>query len=140
MEKFIQAIADRDFDTATKELENIANCFGFYHKVPELVDALQPCWVNAVEYCNAFLKAMAQRYPDGRDEKSIGIAKAILDEVDVASSRESDIAVRSRIVGGSMHPTVMQQAAQVVFCVLGKQGTIPAHLMPYKDWWRMPLI
>ena len=140
MEKFIQAIADADFETATKELEGMANCFGFYHRVLEIAEALEPYRANAVEFCGAFLKTMVQRYPDGRDEKSIGIAKSILDEVTIESSREADSAVRSRIVEASMHPTVMQQAAQVVFYFLDQQGMVPDRLKPYKDWWRMPLI
>lgn len=140
MEKFIQAIVDRDFETATKELEGMANSFGFYHEVPEIAEALEPYRADAVEFCGAFLKAMVQRYPDGRDEKSIGIAKTILDEITLESSRQADSAVRSRIVEASMHPTVMQQAAQLVFCVLGQYEMIPERLKTYRDWWRMPLI
>ena len=140
MEKFIQAIADADFETATKELEGMANSFGFYHKVLEIAEALGPYRANAVEFCGAFLKAMVQRYPDGRDEKSIGVAKTLLDEVTIESSRQADQAVRSRIVDASMHPTVMQQAAQVAFYFLDQQGMVPERLKPYKDWWRMPLI
>lgn len=140
MEVFVQAVADGNYDLAIMELESKANCFGFYHDVPKIAEALEPYPENAVEFCGAFLKAMAQRYPDGRDEKSIGIAKAILDEIDIPTGYDADRAVRTKIVGGSMHPTVMQQAAQLVFYVLAQLAVIPESFKVCDTWWRMPLI
>lgn len=140
MEVFVQAIADGNYDLAIMELESKANCFGFYHDVPKIAEALELYPINAIEFSTAFLKAMVQRFPDGRDEKSIGIAKEFLEQVNPTTGMEADVALRRRIVGASMHPTVMQQAAQLAFYVLGQFNLVPESIRVCDTWWRMPLI
>jgi len=144
MEKFIEALKQRAWAQATKELDSEANSFGFARRVPEIAQQIEDTQVGeeAYNFSVAFVLAMAQRYPDGRDEKSIGLAKKLiafglrLEEGQEEVLKE----VSLRVVRGSMHPTVMQQAAQLAFYILGSNGAVPEELKEDSAWWRMPLI
>lgn len=144
MEKFIECLKNRAYALATKELDSLANSFGFGRKVPDMVQAIEDAGVGeeAYNFSVAFVLAVAQRYPDGRCEQSVGIAKKLianglgLEEDQQGILKE----VSLRVVGGSMHPTVMQQAAQLAFYFLDTTGNIPSEVKDCKSWWRMPLI
>lgn len=145
MEKVIEMLKQRAWSLATKELESVANSFGFARYVPEYAQELEDAGVGEEAYVffTAFVLAMAQRYPDGRCEDSIRMAKKLIANGlgldDPSPLRE----VEMRLIGASMHPTVMQQAAQLAFYFLDTCGEVPEEIKvdtDYKTWWRMPLI
>lgn len=144
MEKFIECLKARAYALATKELDSEANCFGFARRVPEIAQAIEDAQVGeeAYNFSVAFVLAMAQRYPDGRDEKSIGLAKKLIASgLGLEEGQEGILKeVSLRVVRGSMHPTVMQQAAQLAFYILDSNGAVPEELKEDSAWWRMPLI
>ena len=127
MEKVIEMLKQRAWSLAVKELENVANSFSFSKYVPEYAQQLEDAGVGEEAYVlfTAFVLTMVQRYPDGRCEDSIRM--------------EGEMRGR----GASMHPTVMQQAAQLAFYFLDTCGAVPEEIKvdtDYKTWWRMPLI
>ena len=145
MEKVIEMLKQRAWSLAVKELENVANSFSFSRYVPEYAQQLEDAGVGEEAYVlfTAFVLTMVQRYPDGRCEDSIRMAKKIvangLGLDDPAPLKE----VEMRVIGASMHPTVMQQAAQLAFYFLDTCGAVPEEIKvdtDYKTWWRMPLI
>lgn len=144
MEKFIECLKDRAYSLATKELDCRANSFGFGRKVPEIAQAIEDAEAGeqAYNFSVAFIQAMSERYPDGRCEKSVNLAKKLiasgvgLEEDQGGILRE----VSLRVVGGSMHPTTMQQAAQLAFYILDANGEVPEVLKEDSSWWKMPLI
>lgn len=144
MEKFIEYLKARAYALATKELDSEANSFGFARRVPEIAQAIEDAQAGeeAYNFSVAFVLAMAQRYPDGRDEKSIGLAKKLIASgLGLEEGQEGILKeVSLRVVRGSMHPTVMQQAAQLAFYFLDSKGLIPAEVKDCDTWWRMPLI
>lgn len=144
MERFIECLKQKAWALATKELDSEANSFGFSRRVPEIAQQLEDAEVGeeAYNFSVAFVLAMAQRYPDGRDEKSIGLAKKLIASgLGLEEGQEGILKeVSLRVVRGSMHPTVMQQAAQLAFYILDSNGAVPAELKDCETWWRMPLI
>ena len=144
MDKFIECLKEESYSLAAKELDREANSFTFGRRVPEIAQQIEDAQVGkeAYNFSVAFVLAMVQRYPDGRDEKSIGLAKKIiasglgLGEIPERVLKE----VSLRVVGASMHPTVMQQAAQLAFYILDLNGAVPEELKEDRSWWRMPLI
>lgn len=144
MEKFIEYLKQKAYALATAELDKLANSFTFRRDVPEIAQAIEDAQVGeeAYNFSVAFVLAMAQRYPDGRDEKSIGLAKKLiecglgLEDEHVGILRE----VSLRVIQGSMHPTVMQQAAQLAFYILDSNGAVPEDIKADSSWWKMPLI
>lgn len=144
MEKFIEYLKERAWSMATKELDSAANSFGFARRVPEIAQAIEDAQVGeeAYNFSVAFVLAMTQRYPDGRDEKSIGLAKKLIDSgLGLEEGQEGILLeVSLRVVRGSMHPTVMQQAAQLAFYILDSNGAVPDELKEDSSWWKMPLI
>lgn len=144
MEKFIECLEARAYALATKELDSLANNFGFASRVPKIAQEIEDAQVGeeAYNFSVAFVLAMAQRYPDGRDEKSIGLAKKLIASgLGLEEGQEGILKeVSLRIVRGSMHPTVMQQAAQLAFYILDSNGAVPEELKEGSAWWRMPLI
>lgn len=141
MDKFIEALKQKTWAIANKELDSTANCFGFARIVPETVDKLtSECPEEAEVFFTAFVLAMAQRMPDGRSEKSIGFARRLVLAGLEGLNDKTDYEVGLRIKTGQMHPTVMQQAAQLAFYFLDTRGKVPAGLKDCDTWWRMPLI
>ena len=144
MEKFIEALKQRAWAQAAKELDSEANSFGFARRVPDVAQQVEDAQVGeeAYNFSVAFVLAMAQRYPDGRDEKSIGLAKKLIASgLGLEEGQEEVLKeVSLRVVRGSMHPTVMQQAAQLAFYILGSNGAVPDEIKDCDTWWRMPLI
>lgn len=144
MEKFIECLKARAYALATKELDSEANSFGFARRVPEIAQEIEDAQVGeeAYNFSVAFVLAMAQRYPDGRDEDSIGLAKKLIASgLGLEEGQEGILKeVSLRVVKGSMHPTVMQQAAQLAFYILDSNGMVPEELKDGDTWWRMPLI
>lgn len=147
-EKFIEYVKDGAYALACMRLDRIANSFGFSRAVPKIVEQLyEQCPENAEYFCMAFVIAVAKRYADGRCVKSVETAKLLLTagwEQNAAGVKEALAQIELRVTGGSMHPTVMQQAAQVAFCYLNECGLVnPIKNNPeleLRDWWRMPLI
>ena len=144
MDKFIECLKEESYSLAAKELDREANSFTFGRRVPEIAQQIEDAQVGeeAYKFSVAFVLAMAQRYPDGRDERSIELAKKLiasglgLEEGQAGILKE----VSLRVVRGSMHPTVMQQAAQLAFYILDSNGAVPEELKEDSAWWRMPLI
>lgn len=144
MDKFTECLKNKEYAMASKELEESANCFGFAKKVPDMVQDIENAEAGeeAYTFCVAFIIAMSKRYPDGRCEGSVGFARRLLESGlelndDTANAYRE---VERRVVGCSMHPTVMQQAAQFVFYFLDTVGAVPGELKENRSWWRMPLI
>ena len=144
MEKFIEYLKQKAYALATAELDKLANSFTFRRDVPVIAQAIEDAQVGeeAYNFSVAFVLAMAQRYPDGRDEKSIGVAKKLIASgLGLEEGQEGILKeVSLRVVGASMHPTVMQQAAQLAFYILDSNEAVPDSIKEDSAWWRMPLI
>lgn len=144
MEKFIEYLKQKAYALATAELDKLANSFSFRRDVPVIAQAIEDAQVGeeAYNFSVAFVLAMAQRYPDGRDEKSIGVAKKLIEcGLGLEEGQEGILKeVSLRVVGGSMHPTVMQQAAQLAFYILDSNEAVPDSIKEDSAWWVMPLI
>ena len=144
MEKFIEYLKQKAYALATAELDKLANSFTFRRDVPVIAQAIEDAQAGAEAYnfSVAFVLAMAQRYPDGRDEKSIELAKKLIASgLGLEEGQEGILKeVSLRVVGASMHPTVMQQAAQLAFYILDSNEAVPDSIKEDSAWWRMPLI
>ena len=144
MEKFIEYLKQKAYALATAELDKLANSFSFRRDVPEIAQAIEDAQVGeeAYNFSVAFVLAMAQRYPDGRDEKSIGLAKKLIEcGLGLEEGQEEILKeVGLRVVRGSMHPTVMQQASQLAFYILDSNEAVPDSIKEDDRWWIMPLI
>lgn len=144
MEKFIEYLKQKAYALATAELHKLANSFSFRRDVPEIAQAIEDAQAGeeAYNFSVAFVLAMAQRYPDGRDEKSIGLAKKLIEcGLGLEEGQEEILKeVGLRVVRGSMHPTVMQQASQLAFYILDSNGAVPEDIKEDDRWWIMPLI
>lgn len=144
MEKFIEYLKEHAWSMAMKELDSMANSFGFARRVPEIAQAIEDAQVGeeAYDFSVAFVLAMAKHYVDGRCEKSVELAKKLTPAVLELEEKLVEIykEVSLRVIGGSMHPTVMQQAAQLAFYILDSNGAIPDELKEDSSWWKMPLI
>lgn len=141
MDSFIQCLKSEAWSLAANNLDRNANCFGFARIVPETAEKLNAeCPDEAVTFFKAFILQMAQSFPDGRNEKSVGIARKLvglgLESVNLAANYEVGLRVKT----GLMHKTVMQQAAQLAFYFLDSKGLIPDEIKDCDTWWRMPLI
>lgn len=141
MDTFIEQLKANAWALATKELDSNANCFGFARIVPETAEKLNAeCPDEAVTFFKAFTLQMAQSFPDGRNEKSVGVARKLvglgLESTNLAANYEVGLRVKT----GLMHKTVMQQAAQLAFYFLDSKGLIPDEIKDCDTWWRMPLI
>lgn len=144
MEKFIECLKSRAYSLATKELDCLANTFGFGRRVPEIAQAVEDAEVGeqAYNFSVAFIQAMSKRYPDGRCEKSVNLANKLIESGVGLEEDQGGILreVSLRVVGWSMHPTTMQQAAQLAFYILDVNGEVPEVLKEDSSWWKMPLI
>ena len=144
MEKFIEYLKQKAYALATAELDKLANSFSFRRDVPVIAQAIEDAQAGeeAYNFSVAFVLAMAQRYPDGRDEKSIGVAKKLIEcGLGLEEGQEGILKeVSLRVVGASMHPTVMQQAAQLAFYILDSNEAVPDSIKEDDRWWIMPLI
>lgn len=141
MEKFIECLKAKAWALATKELDSNANCFGFARTVPETVERLNAeCPDEAETFFTAFITQMAQSCPDGRNEKSVGIARKLVLLGIESDNSNANYEVGMRVRTGNMHKTVMQQAAQLAFCFLDSKGLVPDEIKDCNTWWRMPLI
>ena len=144
MEKFIEYLKQKAYALATAELDKLANSFSFRRDVPVIAQAIEDAQAGeeAYNFSVAFVLAMAQRYPDGRDEKSIGLAKKLIEcGLGLEEGQEGILKeVSLRVVGASMHPTVMQQAAQLAFYILDSNEAVPDSIKEDDRWWIMPLI
>lgn len=144
MEKFIEYLKRKAYALATAELDKLANSFSFRRDVPVIAQAIEDAQAGeeAYNFSVAFVLAMAQRYPDGRDEKSIGVAKKLIASgLGLEEGQEGILKeVSLRVVGASMHPTVMQQAAQLAFYILDSNEAVPDSIKEDDRWWIMPLI
>lgn len=144
MEKFIEYLKQKAYALATAELEKLANSFTFKRDVPVIAQAIEDAQAGeeAYNFSVAFVLAMAQRYPDGRDEKSIELAKKLIASgLGLEEGQEGILKeVSLRVVGASMHPTVMQQAAQLAFYILDSNEAVPDSIKEDDRWWIMPLI
>lgn len=141
MEKFIEALKQKAWALANKELDLTANRFGFARVVPEAVEALSTeCPDEAETFFTAFVVEMAQSIPDGRNEKSVGLARRLVSLGLESDSPNANYEIGLRVRTGQMHKTVMQQAAQLAFYYLDTRGRIPEEVKNCDTWWRMPLI
>lgn len=141
MERFIECLKAKAWALATKELDSNANSFGFARIVPETVEKLNAeCPDEAETFFTAFITQMAQSCPDGRNEKSVDIARKLVLLGIESDSPNANYEVGMRVRTGNMHKTVMQQAAQLAFFFLDSKGLIPEEIKDCKTWWRMPLI
>lgn len=135
MEKFIKCLKNRKFQEATYALKVDANRFGYTSLVPDKVSKLQiECLSEAEEWSVAFIKALAAKpYVDGRCEKCVNTAKMLV--YAGLTLEDSD----AKIELYDLHPTIMQQMAQVAFLFVETIGIIK-YPSENKDWWKMPLI
>lgn len=141
MEKFIECLKAKAWALATKELDSNANCFGFARTVPETVERLNAeCPDEAETFFTAFITQMSQSCPDGRNEKSVGIARKLVLQGVESDNPNANYEVGMRVRTGNMHKTVMQQAAQLAFYFLDSKGLVPDEIKDCNTWWRMPLI
>lgn len=141
MEKFIECLKAKAWALATKELDSNANCFGFARTVPETVERLSAeCPDEAETFFTAFITQMAQSCPDGRNEKSVGIARKLVLLGVESDNPNANYEVGMRVRTGNMHKTVMQQASQLAFYFLDSKGLVPDEIKDCNTWWRMPLI
>lgn len=141
MEKFIECLKQKAWALANKELDNAANSFGFARIVPETVEKLNAeCSDEAETFFMAFVFEMSQSCPDGRNEKSVGLARKLVSLGLESVNPNANYEVGLRVKTGQMHKTVMQQAAQLAFYFLDSKGLIPEEVKDCDTWWRMPLI
>lgn len=141
--KFLEYLKAKAYAMANQELDSIANCFGFAREVPEIAEAMrEQAPDEAQNFCIAFVVALSQKHPDGRNEDCVRMAKRlVLAGVELEEDRGGILyEVGGRIRTGYMHPTVMQQAAQLVFYYLDGDGMVPEDIKVDSRWWRMPLI
>lgn len=144
MDKFIDYLKQGAWAAAAGELDKMANSFSFRRDVPVIAQAIEDAQVGeeAYTFSVAFVLAIARRSVDGRCEKSHFVAKQLIegglglqpDQVNVL--RE----VQLKVVDNWMHPTVMQQAAQLAFFILDSNGAVPEDIKADERWWVMPLI
>ena len=141
---FIKYLEAKAYAMANKELDLIANCFGFAREVPEIAKAMQEQAPDAAHnFCTAFVVALSQKVPDGRNERCVQKAKSlVLHGVGLEEDQGGILyEVGGRIRTGYMHPTVMQQAAQLVFYYLDLCGEVDESVKGDDAyWWWMPLI
>ena len=140
---FIAYLKAKAYAMANRELDGIANVYGFAREVPEIAEAMREQAPDAAQnFCTAFVVALSQKVPDGRNEDCVRMAKRlVLAGVELEEDQEGILfEVGGRIRTGYMHPTVMQQAAQLVFYYLDGDGMVPDSLKVDSKWWRMPLI
>lgn len=141
MERFIECLKGQTWALATKELDSEANRFGFARIVPEVVEKINAeCPDKAEMFFAAFVVEMAQSIPDGRNEKSVGLARKLVSLGLESHSPNANYEIGLRVRTGQMHKTVMQQAAQLAFYFLDTRGLIPEEVKDCDTWWRMPLI
>lgn len=144
MEKFLTALKDKAWALATGQLETLANSFSFRREVPKVYEAAEAQQLGEELYLFsvAFVLAIAQRHPDGRNEKCVGLAKQfVTDGLGIAKEDvDALLGVEHHLAATWMHPTVMQQAAQLAFYTLAQAGTVPTIVSEDKQWWTMPLI
>lgn len=141
MERFIECLKEKAWALAAKELDINANSFVFARIVPETVEKLNAeCPDEAETFFRAFIASMAQSCEDGRNEKSVGIARRLVLLGLESDNTNANYEVGMRVRTGNMHKTVMQQAAQLAFCFLDSKGLVPDELKDCETWWRMPLI
>jgi hypothetical protein len=141
--KFLEYLKAKAYAMANQELDSIANCFGFAREVPEIAEAMrEQAPDEAQNFCIAFVVALSQKVPDGRNEDCVRMAKRlVLAGVGLEEDQGGILyEVGGRIRTGYMHPTVMQQAAQLVFYYLDQDGMVPEDIKVDSRWWRMPLI
>lgn len=142
-EQFLEYLAARAYAMANKELDSIANVYGFAREVPEIAQAMrEQAPDQALAFCTAFVVALSQKNPDGRNEMCVRVARRlVLHGVELEEDQGGVLfEVGGRIRTGYMHPTVMQQAAQLAFYYLDQEGMVPDNIKDDSKWWRMPLI
>lgn len=141
---FIEYLKAKAYAMANKELEGIANAYGFHREVPEIAQAMrEQAPDQATAFCTAFVVALSRKVPDGRNEDCVRMAqRLVLSGVGIEEDQEGVLfEVGGRIRSGQMHPTVMQQAAQLVFYYLDGDGMVSDDIKGgLRDWYRMPLI
>ena len=140
---FIKYLKEKAYAMANQELDRIANCFGFAREVPELAEAMREQAPDAAQnFCTAFVVALSEKVPDGRNEACVRKAQhLVLHGVGLEEDQGGILyEVGGRIRTGYMHPTVMQQAAQLAFYYLDLCGEVDEELKGDDRWWRMPLI
>lgn len=140
---FIEYLKAKAYAMANKELDSIANVYGFAREVPEIAEAMREQAPDAAQnFCTAFVVALSQKVPDGRNEDCVRMAKRlVLAGVELEEDQDGILyEVGGRIRTGYMHPTVMQQAAQLAFYYLDLCGEVDEKLKEDSKWWRMPLI
>lgn len=141
MERFIECLKEKAWALAAKELDCNANSFVFARIVPETTEKLNAeCPDEAETFFIAFITQMAQSCPDGRNEKSVGLARKLMSLGLESVNPSANYEVGMRVKTGQMHKTVMQQAAQLAFYFLDSKGLIPEEVKDCDTWWRMPLI
>lgn len=141
--KFLEYLKAKAYAMANQELDSIANCYGFARQVPEIAEAMrEQAPDEAQNFCIAFVVALSQKRPDGRNEICVRMAqRLVLAGVELEEDQGGILyEVGGRIRTGYMHPTVMQQAAQLVFYYLDGDGVVPEDVKVDSKWWRMPLI
>lgn len=141
MDKFIKCLKQKAWSLANKELDSAANSFGFARIVPETVEKLNAeCPDEAETFFTAFVFEISQSCADGRNEKSVELARKLVSLGLESDSPSANYEVGMRVKTGQMHKTVMQQAAQLAFYFLDSKGLIPKEVKDCDTWWRMPLI
>lgn len=83
---------------------------------------------------------MSKRCADGRCERSVELAQELAKRDLAFENFCAEREVEMQVVGHSMHPTVMQQAAQLAFYYLDIRGLVSSSLKGDKSWWMMPTI
>ncbi len=152
-------------ETTAKELDRIANDFGFDAKAE--IDSLENgaiaesktfFWIAYYFICNMSAKLSEKWRYDGRNEYACQVADKVMHysmaEGDVGDPISVKAAANAKAIAkymAGMHPTIQQTFAKGVFYYLEKYRDTKTYaprtiLCAYarqtddRDWWRMPLI
>lgn len=144
-EKWATCLHDKDYRKAVEHLDCIANSFGFLRNVSGLAKDLEDN--DGKVFAVAFIRELSEKSLfDGRSEACVKLARDVLTKIPAEAyqdslSRYTYSEIRSII--HNMHPTVMQQAAMVMFkymeCLTEEYPEL-TELMTDSAWWHMPMV
>jgi hypothetical protein len=144
MKELIECLKKNDGAGAMLVLENVANSFGFYRQVPEIVESMRKeCFNQAYIFCAAIVKLLSEKEAKHGLEPRMEVCMHTAMEITADVMPENGMAEVSiwqvEVDKKWLHPTVFQQIAQVPFLFFNSEGLREKHKLD-TDWWRCPLI
>lgn len=144
-EMWATCLHDKDYCKAVEHLDCIANSFGFLRDVGGLAEDLEEN--DGKVLAIAFIRELSEKSLfDGRSEACVKLARDVLKKIPAEAYQDSlSLYIYSEIrsIVHNMHPTVMQQAAMVMFkymeCLTEEYPEL-TELMTDSSWWHMPMV